>query len=794
LPKELKASVKLDTSNAVRSLEKLENRISKIQKLVNRTSTATNKFSAPIQKATRNMQSLDSANRKAANSANQIAKGYQKSSKSASILTKNLRTLISTYVGIMGARAVLNTSDILTSAKNKLNYVNDGNTALTQEQLDKTYAAAQRSRGGYANMLSNTSKSMMLASDAFQNNVDNAIRFQEIMSKAYTVGGASAAEQSSSMYQLVQALGSGILQGDELRSVREGAPIAYKEIEKFAQGVYDTKDSLKELASQGLITSDIVVAAIMNAGESIDKAFENTDMTFAQAFENIKNMAVKAFEPVLQVFNDALNKAADSGLLDGIGNAFVFLANTVLWVMNLLGQFFNWFAENWYWLQWIVYAVIAAIIIWLGVMAAQSVWAGIKAFWAFITGMSPLYIWIIVIGIVVAAIVWLTNTAVSGMEFIFYALLMVAAGLVLVAVLTQAWWLLWVVLAIVVVALILMFLEQIVGGVYWLGAVCYNVAMGIANFFIACWQWICAVVRNVIDAIVNFAMGLWNSINAICQNIGIAFNNAWYGALSAFWDFIADCVEGLDWLAKPLSKIAELFGKSFSYDDFSATIRSKADGYASKQKEYVSVSDAWANGASTKEYESIGDAWSDGMSTLEYKNLGEAYSNGAAVGAGWSDSIGSFGDGLKNDISNFDVGSLLGNGLGDILGTTGLGTTNGLFNKLGDGSGGKGSYLPDPNDPANRVGGSYDPSKALKGIKDDTGSIADSMDLTDEDLEYLRKLAEMEWKKEFTTATIKVDMSNYNNINGMDDLDGIATRLADKLYEEMDAVANGVYQ
>ena len=68
------------------------------------------------------------------------------------------------------------------------------------------------------------------------------------------------------------------------------------------------------------------------------------------------------------------------------------------------------------------------------------------------------------------------------------------------------------------------------------------------------------------------------------------------------------------------------------------------------------------------------------------------------------------------------------------------------------------------------------------------------MDLADEDLEYLRKLAESEWKKEFTTATIQVDMSNYNNINGMDDLDGIATRLADKLYEEMDAVANGVYQ
>ena len=84
-------------------------------------------------------------------------------------------------------------------------------------------------------------------------------------------------------------------------------------------------------------------------------------------------------------------------------------------------------------------------------------------------------------------------------------------------------------------------------------------------------------------------------------------------------------------------------------------------------------------------------------------------------------------------------------------------------------------------------------SKLLKGIKGDTGDIKDSVDLTTEDLEYLRKVADMEWKKEFTTASITVDMSNYNTINGDNDLDGIVTRLSDRLYEELDAVANGVY-
>jgi ferritin len=71
--------------------------------------------------------------------------------------------------------------------------------------------------------------------------------------------------------------------------------------------------------------------------------------------------------------------------------------------------------------------------------------------------------------------------------------------------------------------------------------------------------------------------------------------------------------------------------------------------------------------------------------------------------------------------------------------------------------------------------------------------MADSMEMAKEDLELLYDLAEMEWKKEFTTANITVDMSNYNTVNGMSDLDGIATYLRDGLIEEMSAVANGNY-
>lgn len=90
----------------------------------------------------------------------------------------------------------------------------------------------------------------------------------------------------------------------------------------------------------------------------------------------------------------------------------------------------------------------------------------------------------------------------------------------------------------------------------------------------------------------------------------------------------------------------------------------------------------------------------------------------------------------------------------------------------------------------------YNPDKLNKGVGNidkNTGKMADSMELADEDLKYLRDVAEREWKKEFTTANIVVDMNNYNTIDGDNDLDGIVTKLSSKLYDELDYLANGTY-
>ena len=235
MAKVLKTSVKLDANQAIKTLERLEKRINAVQSATNKVGGNTNRLNNSFRKSentirrvANGVRQVDSCNKQAAISANSIAKGYNKSNSAVRLLTKNVRALVSAYVGLQGVRALVNQSDVITASRNKLNnanadqlgdagYVNGdvsqgyskATLQATQDQMDKMYVSAQKVRMGYNDMMANVSKSMILAGDSFQNNTDNAIRFQEIMSEAYTLGGASAAEMSSSMYQMIQALCSG---------------------------------------------------------------------------------------------------------------------------------------------------------------------------------------------------------------------------------------------------------------------------------------------------------------------------------------------------------------------------------------------------------------------------------------------------------------------------------------------------------------------------------------------------------------------------------------------------------
>lgn len=723
--KQLTATMRLNTTQAEKKLKRIARAFDVLNRAMGKQTNAYRSVNNALKTSTTQTTKVRNETDKWANSVNRVKANANSTNSVFKTVLSTVKKIAGAYLGIQTAKLAIETSDKITSTENRLNNLEDATPETTAETMDKVYAAAQRARTGYTGMLSNVSKTMTLAGDAFQGNIDNAIRFQEIMAKAYTVGGASATEASTSMYQLVQALGAGTLAGDELRSVREGAPLAYKAIEEFAQKAFNTKESLKDLASQGVITSNIVVAAIMemeNGADNINDKFENTAMTFGQAWEKIKNMTTRAFQPALQALNDALNNPAVQQGIAALGTGLAILGNLLSWVFSLVswafgifGSFFNWCAENWSWLSkvilnvltivgiamavilfpkfiaWIKY--IGFVIVYYTYLGAQALAAGIKAAIAWMAANWVLLLIIVIIAAVITALIWLSDGFSDACGII--------VGVVMAAI-----------------------------------SVIWNLFVTLLTFVV---KWVIMPLTTAWD---NFA-----------NILGNLFNDPIGAIVKAFAKMADTVLSILETIAKGIDAV---FGGNLT-----EKVQGWRQGLANKADE---LANKWGNGT-YKEKSDVTGKLEDILNGVQDKALWDT-SSAYNTGYEWGHAGGEW---ISDKLSS----------LGNMLG---------------------GVELPDPNDPSLGLGDSYDPSGAnddiLAGLDELNGTtkdIEDKLDLRDDDLEFLRRIAEMEWRKEFTTAEIKIDMTNHNTVNGDRDLDGIVEYLSDALRTEMTVVANGVH-
>lgn len=164
---------------------------------------------------------------------------------------------------------------------------------------------------------------------------DEAVaRATEIVNKAFVAGGAAASEQAAAITQLGQALGSGVLQGDELRSLRENAPIVARAI---AEEFNTTVAGLKALGAEGQLTSDRVFRAILRSGAEVDAQFARTEATVGASFENLRTAAIE----YIGVQNEATGATATfNGFLEHVTeNIDTFIDATVVGATILGGVF-----------------------------------------------------------------------------------------------------------------------------------------------------------------------------------------------------------------------------------------------------------------------------------------------------------------------------------------------------------------------------------------------------------------------------------------------------------------------
>ena len=640
----------------------------------------------------------------------------------ANQLTDTIKRAVAAYVSIQSVGKTLNISDELTQTTARLDLMNDsfnkinGTANKTPELVNMVYAAAQDARGLFNDMASVVARFGNNAKDAFGSS-EEVVAFANLVQKQMTIAGASTQEAANAELQLSQALGSGVLRGDELNSVFEQAPNL---IQNIADYLNVPIGKIREMAADGELSADVVKAAIFAASDDINAKFASMPMTWGQIWTSFQNTAMIASQPVLQRMNAIANSQAFQNFVNNAIGAMATLADMVLNLFDLIGSVAGFFADNWSVIAPIVYGIVAALIAYIAISAIGAAISGVMA-------MAE--------GVKAAAQMMATGAT--------FAETAAQQGLNAALAACPITWI--IVLIIALIAIIF--------------AVCNAIAKmtGVAEsgFGVICGGVfvVGATFKNLGLVIANVALGIWNALKACAANMCTAFHNSISNIKSFFYGLLSTALTVIGNICEALNRLPFI---SFDYSGITAM----ADDYAAKSS---------AAAGNKEDYTSVSDAFKQGFQTYDAFQSGWAKS-AFESGAKW-------GDGVSNKVS---------------------GVFDGLFNQDGLPSSDYNSNVTPGNTSGAADGGEAGGNAAKTAANtgdtaDNTAAIAKSLDITNEELKYLRDIAERDTVNRFTTASIKVEMTNHNRIDSKQDLDGIVSTLTSKIENAMLMSAEGVH-
>ncbi|EGY53150.1 phage tail length tape measure protein [Neisseria shayeganii 871] len=199
-------------------------------------------------------------------------------------LLLRLQTMMGGLGLALGAREILETADSMQSLNNQLKLVTGSESAalsVRKELLEisnRTYASLEATGSLYVK----SSRAL----EAYGYSQQKVLQFVEAANNAMRVGGVGAREQAAALFQLSQALGSGRLQGDEFRSISEAAPIM---LDILARYLGKTRAEIRALASEGKLTTRVIVDAMVGAEATLSKQTENMSLTLGQSLSVLRN-------------------------------------------------------------------------------------------------------------------------------------------------------------------------------------------------------------------------------------------------------------------------------------------------------------------------------------------------------------------------------------------------------------------------------------------------------------------------------------------------------------------------
>lgn len=676
----------------------------------------------------------------------EVEEGAQQAAQLAEMIKK-----VADYISVENIKNVLGLSDELTQTMVKLDSMNDG-MQTTSQLFDTIHESANRTHTPIMETVDAIAEMNDNAGSAFANNTE-LIAFMEQANKQFAIGGASAEEQSNAMNLLSQAMATGALRGEELNSILQVAPGIARSIE---QNMGWAEGSLASYAEEGAVTADVVKNSLLNMADETNEAFDSIPMTFSQIVTDLQNEAMFAFQPIMQEINkitssDAFQALVNSVIqgIDAIAQseslqAFLDQINQIIELLNSSGAF-----------QEFVNGIVVAFDIVFGILTnvlslMSTVASVIVENWSWISPIIFGVVAALAIYLIIAAIVAVINGVIAISHAIKAAAEMLATDATLAETAAQyglnaalaACPLTWIIL--LIIALIAIFYAAVAAVNHFAGTSISATGMICGALAVAA-----AFIGNQIVMVINFIIDvfcvLWNFIVAFANFFGNVFNDP-VGAIARLFFDLVDCVLGL--LESLASAIDTIFGSNLA--GAVSGWRGSLDGWVDK-----------TFGSGEEIFKKV-DGSDYHLDRFDYK---EAWDLGYGLGEGLE---GMVSDLFKPEEIPEPKQTYQQTPIGGLGGEVGGGVSDGLNN-----SGAAGN---------------------LDDIAGDTGAIKDSMDITQEELKYLRDIAEQEVVNRFTTAEITIEQVNHNNVSSKMDLDRIVSGLTDAVGEAVDSVTEGVHK
>ncbi len=481
-------------------------------------------------------------------------------------------------------------------------------------------------------------------------------------------GAAGAYLGIQGLNKLTQAMASGRLQGDEYRSIIENAPLLANSIEDYMRNVQKAKGTMKDWASDGLLTADVIKAAMFSSADDVEQRFKNMPVAWVEVWTMATNKLQRAFKPVL--------------------------------------SFISMLAGNWSILEPVVIGMAKAVNLYdyaMKICAIVQKLANIQAFIQARALLSNINLQAVAINTQYALAVATAQATVAQSSF---------NTALLACPIT------WIILAVIALVALLYTVVAVINKVKGTSVSATGIIVGSLNVVLQ-------FIWNLAKTIVNVLLGIFNWVASICHNIKAAFHNSIESVKGFFWGLLATATEVIANIAEKLNELPFINIDVGRLTGAAEDFRAKAEAAENNKMEYVDTKQAFMDGFNTL------DVFQDGW-------VQDAYNSGYSVGEGIADKFGGYFD----DAFNY-------------------------------------------GDMASDIG----------AISDDTGSIADSVSATEDEIKYLREIAERDVINRFTTAEIKVDMSGMSNsiTNGLD-IDGVIDHMAAGASEALEIAAEGVHR